>query len=298
MDLYTLWPLAQEALQALGSYYYPTMEQAAAEFGLKSPEWQGWLLPALTFEPDPISAETLRIRSPYTSPRLYTERLKNAANGGFLAAVAEDKYRLTELGRRAAKHVIDAAYAAMATLHPLSSQELERLADLLRRLALACLSAPEPPGKWCIAHSRRIDPGDSASIVARIDQYLSDLAAYRDDAHLAAWQPQNISAHAWEALTYLWRGEAATLDGLCSKLGRRGRSPDEYRQALQELVNRGWIEEEVSGYQLTPQGLEIRRSAEELTDRYFYAPWGCLDQEETEELRSLLSRLRDALLGH
>ncbi len=274
------------------------MEQVAAECGFKSPEWQGWLLLALTFEPDPISAETLRIRSPYTSPRLYAERLENAANGGFLVAVAEDKYRLTELGRRAARHIIDAAYAEMATLHPLPSQDLERLADLLRRLVFACLSAPEPPGKWCIAHSRRTEPEFFTSIVARIDQYLSDLASYRDDAHLAAWQTHDVCAHAWEALTYLWRGEAATLDELCAKLGRRGRSPHEYRQALQELVNRGWIEEETSGYRLTPQGLEVRQSAEELTDRYFYAPWGCLDQEETEELRSLLSRLRDALLGH
>jgi len=162
---------------------------------------------------------------------------------------------------------------------------------------LAWLSAQEPPGKWCIVHSRRADPGDSASVVVRIDQYLSDLAAYRDDAHLAAWQTHNISAHAWEALTYLWRGEATTLAGLCKKL-RCVYLPDEYQQALQELINRGWVEEKACEYCLTPQAQEVRQTAEELTEHYFYAPWNCLQQEEVEDLRVLLSRFHNALRGN
>ncbi len=295
MNTAGLWPIALEALQALGRHYGPEMARAAAELNL--PEWYGWLLPALVLDPEPVSAARLRVRSPYTSARWYNERLANAARQGLLALVAGtgNEYRLTELGRQAAERVIGAAYAKMATLQPLPPTELEHLADLLLRLVKSCLTAPEPPGKWCIHLSRRTDPGSDAPVVVRIDQYLTDLASYRDDAHLAAWQPYEIDGHAWEAFTLLWRGEASSLDDLCQRLGRRGYSRDEYRQALEDLIQRGWVAEEAGEYRLTPPGKEIRQTAEETTDRYFYAPWSCLSQEETEDLRTLLIRLRDAL---
>lgn len=295
MSTVALWSTALEALQALGTHYGPAMDQAAAELGLS--EWYGWLLPALVFEPEPISATRLRVRSPYTSARLYNERLAKAARQGFLTQVAEaeNEYHLTELGRQAAERVIEAAYAKMAALQPISSAELERLVSLLHRLVMSCLTAPEPPGKWCIIHSRRTDPGDNASVVVRIDQYLSDLSAYRDDAHLAAWQPYSIDGHAWEAFTYLWRAEATTLDELQQKLERRGYSQDEYRQALEDLLQRGWVREEAGEYRVTVLGQEVRQAAEDATDQYFYAPWSCLRQGEMEELRTLLLRLPDGL---
>ena len=295
MNTSGLWPTALEALQSLGKHYGPEMDRIAT--GLNLPEWYGWLLPALVFDPEPISTTRLRVRSPYTSVRLYNGQLANAAKQGFLAPVAgmENEYRLTDLGRQAAERVVGAVSAKMATLQPMLSIELERLTDLLLRLVKSCLTTPEPPGKWCISHSRRTDPGDDASVLVRIDQYLSDLAAYRDDAHLASWQPHHIEGHAWEAFTYLWRGEAITLDGLYQRLERRGYSRDEYRQAVEDLMKRGWVAQKAERYQVTTLGKEIRQTAEETTDRYFYAPWSCLSQEETEDLQTLLIRLRDSL---
>lgn len=295
MSVVGLWPIAWEALQALGKHYGPEMARVATELNL--PEWYGWLLPALMFDPEPISAARLRVRSPYASARWFDERLVNAAKQGFLTPVpgTENEYRLTAAGRQAAERVVGAAYARMAALQPLPPAEMERLAGLLFRLVTSCLAAPEPPGKWCIRHSRRTDPGSGASVVARVDQYLSDLASYRDDAHLAAWQPYDIEGHAWETLTYLWRGEATTFDGLYQKLQRRGYSQDEYRQAIEDLIRRGWVGESADEYQVTALGKEVRETAEETTDRYFYAPWSCLSQEETEELRALLVHFRDSL---
>jgi DNA-binding HxlR family transcriptional regulator len=295
MNTIALWPIAQEALQALGRHYGPVMDQTAAE--LKLSEWYGWLLPALVFEPEPISATRLRVRSPYISARLYNERLAKATKQGFLTPVAEaeNEYRLTELGRQAAERVMGAAYAKMTALQPMPSTESKRLASLLHQLVKSCLTTPEPPGKWCTIHSQRTDPGDEASVAVRIDQYLSDLAAFRDDAHLAAWQSHSVEGHVWEAFTYLWRGEATTLDGLYDKLERRGYSQDEYRWALENLIKRGWVKEEAGEYQVTFLGQEIRQAAEEATDQYFYSPWSCLSQGETEELRTLLILLRDSL---
>lgn len=294
MSTTDLWPAAVEALRALSKHYGPQMERTAAELNL--PEWYGWLLPAAIFEPEPISATRLRVRSPYTAACWYDERLAKAAEAGFLTLVdeAERAYRLTALGKQAAERVIGAAYAKMAELQPLPLAELERLAGLLWRVVMACLAAPEPPGKWCLAHSRRVDPGEHAPAVVRIDQYLSDLAAYRDDAHLAAWQPHCIDGHAWEAFTYLWRGEATTLDELHHKLERRGYTREEYQQALEDLIRRGWVEG-AEAYRVTTLGREVRQAAEETTDRYFYAPWSCLSETEQEDLRALLIRLHDSL---
>ena len=131
--------------------------------------------------------------------------------------------------------------------------------------------------------------------MVRIDQYLSDLAAFRDDAHLAAWQSHSIEGHIWEAFTYLWRGEVTTLAGLYHKLERRGNSQDEYKQALENLIKRGWVKEEAGEYRVTPPGQDVRQAVEEATDRYFYGAWSCFSQGEKEELQTLLNLLRDGL---
>jgi hypothetical protein len=290
-----LWPATLEALQALARHYGPEMDRAAVEMNLS--DRYGWLLPALVFEPEPISAGRLRLRSPYTSARLCIDRLENAARGGFLAPLpeAENEYRLTGLGRQAANRVIEAAYTKMAQLQPLPLAELARLADLLNEVVICCLDAPEPPGKWCLSHSRRTDPGEEVSVVVRIDQYLSDLAAYRDDAHLASWQPHDLEGHVWETLTCLWWGETNTFVGLFEKLERHGYSPEEYKQALENLIQRGWVEETDREYHLTSTGESVRELAEEATDRYFYAPWSCLSPAETETLQTLLVGFRNGL---
>lgn len=297
MEIKEMWPLALQALQALASHYRLPMEQMIAKLGL--PEWcTGILFPALSFDPATVTAAKLHIRGAYTAEALFAHRLQQAAQLG-LVQEAEDQagaYRLTSHGREAADMIIQAAYDCMRQLQPLPDEELEQLAGLLYRLVDACLKAPSPPGKWCIQLSQRLDSGENAHVVIRIDQYLSNLSAYRDDAHLAAWQPHACSGQAWEALTLLWRGEAATLDEVFGKLERRGFSREEYRQALDDLVGRGWLEAENERYSLTPLGGQIRQAAEALTDEYFYAPWRQLSEADLQALRSLLIRLRENLI--
>jgi hypothetical protein len=295
MDNPTVWAAAMEAIGALARCYRPEMERAAAEVGLG--EYAGLLFTALTFEPEPISAARLRIRSPYTAERFYNRYLTGAASLGFLAQAAQqgDAYQLTEKGKAAMKQVMVAVYARMAEQQALPASESQRLAGLLHRLVVASLAAPEPPGKWSISHSRRIDQGEEAPAMVRIDQYISDLAGYRDDSHLAAWQQHNIAGHIWEAFTFVWRGDTTNLDALSEELARRGHTREEYQQAIGELVGRGWLTEESGDYQVTPSGDAIRQEAEDATNRYFFAPWSVLSQEELEELKTLLHSLRDGL---
>ena len=292
-----LWPLIWETLDALTAHYGPDIDHAAEALGIPAGEWYGWLMAARLFEPEPVSARTLHVRSAYTAPAKLEFALAEGAELGLLVREDGENYRLTAAGRAAVQHLIETAYGAMNSFCPLPQGDLLHLADMLQRVDEASLAAPEPPGKWCLRIERHYDPGVAAPVMERLDQYLSDLAAYRDDAHLAAWQPYEISGQAWEAFTLLWRGAATTLDELCEKLvQRRGFSREDYAAALQDLVARGWITQDSERCAITERGGVLRQDAEMATDRYFYQAWECLGEAEIGELRGLLLRLRDELL--
>jgi hypothetical protein len=296
MNEVSLWSLCIDAYHAISKSYVPVMDQTAVEHQLTGEE--GWLLlPALSFEPEVISAERLRIRSPYTAADMYATGLEKLADRGFLIPVDdnEDTYRLTSKGRETVLDIVGAAYAVMGDLQPVPTGELEALSKQLCKLVRACLDTPEPPGKWSITHSRQLDPGKDAAVMVRIDQFMSDLAAYRDDCHLAAWQTHQIEGHGWEVFTFLWRLGKLTLGELTEKLERRGFLASEYEYALADLVRRGWIDVDVKEYHLTQLGTEIRENAEAETDRYFYRPWACLSVQEIDELQTQLLRLKEAL---
>lgn len=292
----TFWPLAHEVYDGLGRIYGPVMAQAATQqAGLPPGFYFGWMLAAPGFEPAPISAELLAVRGPYTSVSLNAERLAEAARLGMLRPVGSGEYFLTEAGRAAAKRIFQAAYDAMAVLQPLPSADLERLAGLLHRVVAAVQDAAEPPGKWSFRLSRAIDPGPDAVPLIWIDQYLTDLNAYRDDSHLAAWRPYNLNGAGWEVFTRAWRGEATTLDELYGLLAFRGHPRETYAGALHSLVARGWLVREDDLYALTELGRQVRQEVEATTDRYFYEPWRRLDATDLAELWHLLTALRDSL---
>jgi len=290
------WPLVWEALEALTTHYGPAIDHAAEQLGIPYGEWYGWLMAAKIFEPDPISAARLHVRAAYTHPALLEARLAQGVQLGLLAPAGKGEYHLTNAGHAAVRQLIDTAYAAMAPLHPLPDADLERLLTLLRRLVEASLAAPEPPGKWGLRIARHYDPAGRAGMVSQLDQYLSDLAAYRDDAHLASWKPLGVTGQEWETLTHLWHGDIATLDDLCAKhCARRGYSCDSYASALQGLITRGWVVVQDGAFRITEQGRSLRDEAEATTDRTFFAPWSSLTPTELEDLGRFLTQARDAL---
>jgi hypothetical protein len=291
-----LWPHVWDTLDALTAHYGPAIDNAAAELGIPHGEWYGWLMAARIFEPEPISAARLNVRSAYTAPSKLAAALEKGAALGLLEERGPGEYGLTQAGRAGVQRLIDTAREVMSGLRPLPEDDLLRLAGLLQRIVEASLIAPEPPGKWCLSIERHYDPGASAPVMHRLDQYLSDLLAYRDDSHLAAWQRHDVSGQAWEAFSVIWRSPAMTLDELSEKLARRGYTEADYELAVGQIEALGWIEADKGGYWTTEQGDAVRDEVEALTDRYFYAPWDCLDESEIAALRELLVRLRDALM--
>lgn len=295
-QLLGLWPLLWETLQALTARYGPAIDRAAEAVGIPFGQWYGWLMAARIFEPDPVSAARLGVRAAYTNPALLQARLEQGVQLGLLTPTGPGEYHLTNAGHAAVQGLIAAAYAAMASLQPLPAADLDRLLALLRRLVEASLAASEPPGKWCLRVARHYDPYGKAGPVPQLDQYLSDLAAYRDDAHLASWRPLGVSGQLWETLTHLWRGDLITLEDLCARhCAYRGYSCESYAAVLEELIARGWAVGQHDAFRLTEAGRAVRDEAEALTDRYFFAAWQRLSEAELAELRDLLTACRDGL---
>lgn len=292
MEVQALWQRAREAWEAIYPHYRPVVDRLNAEYG---PAW-GILLAALTFEPETTSPERLQVRIPYTAAALYRARLEELAEKGHLVEVGSGEYRLTETSRQVLLRAVEEMRDRMAQADPLPPADASRLAGLLGRLVRSALETPPPPEPWSIRLSWKLMPPEVPPL-PYIEQAISCLNAYRDDAHLAAWRPSGVSAPALEALTLLWRGQADSLGTLSARLAHRGHSPRDYAEALAELRSRGWLEGPDKAPRLTAAGCAFREQVESDTDRYFFAPWSCLEVPEQEELDRLLLRLRDGLKG-
>jgi hypothetical protein len=295
MDNPPLWQSIQEAYRAIIPTYEPLIDQFCAETGLDGSA-VNWLLAALTFEPEPISPERLGVRGPYTAAAAYLAGLAELARAGYMVEVAPGEYRLTGLGRAEIIRLVADVRAAMVKADPLPTEDGVRLADLLERLVRACANTPPPPDTWSIDLGVKLMPAKSPPL-PYTEQAISCLSGYRDDAHLAAWQPSGLSAPALEALTLLWRGEADSLDEMVETLSRRGHPVEVYIEALGELRTRGYIEGADGFPIVTEAGSDFRGRVEAKTDRLCFAPWDCLDADEKDELVELLARLQEGLAG-
>jgi hypothetical protein len=259
-------------------------------------ESPGWLfVQAAEFDPEPLSVQNLRVRAVWSSPRIIQAILEMMAGEKWVDRVGDDYY-LTDSGRTIIRNMAERYHTlTQAALPVLDADEVERLEALLRRVIDASLSAPAPPDMWCLVHSRRRVPGDDAPPLEKIFYYFSDINAYRDDAHMASFQPYQIEAYVWEAFSFIWSGAANSAQTVYDQLWYRGYSRMEYAAALDELVMRGWIIGD-STYTMTPQGRKIRDEAERLTDAYFYAPWkAALSESEAQEVQKLLTEMQDRL---
>lgn len=288
-----IWESAEKALRAFSAHYQDRMDVAAKEFGLDPPTWYP-LTAAYTFKPDPISVERLRIRSPYSSPRYFDEPLMGLLKGNFIGQSPLGGYSLTHLGEEAVQSISNAAYEGMAAIPLLSVDDMRNLAHSLGRLSQACIIHGGPISRWSIIYIRRLDGSPPDTHAAKIDQYLSDIYAFRDDAHLAAWQQHDVGGHAWDVLTVVWREGFSTLEQVTNRLARRRWTRSETEAAVAELRGLGWLAQE-GELAVTETGARVREEAEELTDQYFYSPWEQLSDSDMQTLADLLPTLNDRL---
>jgi len=273
----------------------PPLLQIRAGYA-ESPGW--FMVQAAEFDPEPLTVENLRRRDIYASERIVGALLELLAGELWLVRRGES-YQLTELGRDILAQMRERSISLLGLLEvPLPDQQLNRLESLLSRLIEAGLTSADQPGVWCLAHSRRRAPGAEATPLQKISQYISDCNAFRDDAHMAAWQPHGLSGQAWEAFAFVSAGTAHSAETVYQQLPFRGYAPAEYQAALDNLVTRQWLRTDAAGhYQVTDAGKAMREQTERLTDEYFYAPWTTLSHSEIVAVKDLLGQLYKGLLN-
>jgi len=293
MENSRLWNAIHEAWSGLTVKFEPLVERECAQKGFDQRTW-GLMLAVLTFEPEDTTPAHLLVRSPYSSAEAYMMRLKSAAGLGLLAEIKPGRFRITDAGRSLSLQIAVTIREAMAHMDPLLPTDSGRLAVLIERLVQACLDTLPPPDPWSIRLSTKLMPKLNPPMPF-IEQAFSCLAAYRDDAHLAAWQRSNLSAMALETLTLFWRGEVTSLDELCNKLYFRGHPSQTYQHVLADLRENGLITGPDQAPWVTGKGRVVRNEIEADTDRFFYAPWSCLNTDEKLEVFDLVSRMRDGL---
>ena len=291
--------LSGEVSGAINTHYAPRLEKWIREDGI-----QGRTMfiaqTAVSFAPNPLTVQDLIARTPYMSVAQAESNLEDGVEDGVLAKVGEQAYKLTDAGTAIATAVPKMARELAAGLQPLPADDAEQLAGLLRAVVDTAV-ASNLPDKTSILTSRKFDPGNDAPVVERIRRYLNDLAAYRDDAHVAAWRAYGLDGHEWEAFSHV-HGEFVFDDPvtngeeLAEKLsGFRGYDAAAYDEALQKVAALGWLQNGDGKYAVTEKGNEIRTAVEAETDRLFFVPWATVSDEDAAEMQTLLTSLRDAL---
>ncbi len=291
----SLWPNVQEAFQAIGPHYQPQTGPFVRELGYEDGDWFISFI-AYGVDPEPLTAVALQKKIyVYSHLDRVQQILAGAAERGFLAETQAGHYIITEKGRGGLDRFFEIAWDTIAELTPLPESDMERLARLLYRVVAATETASEPAVKANLKVSRRTDPGLDALEIVRIDQYLTDLLRYRDDAHIAVWSTHGVSGPAWEAFTYIWRGDVHTTAELVEKLPNRGHTAQAYDDALATLVHKGWLAVQDGVYTVTAVGQQLRDAAETETEEKFHVGLWALDAAEIKTLHYLLAQFKEGL---
>ena len=243
--------------------------------------------------PKSISANLLNRRNPYANPAATETLLADTAKAGYLEPDVKGNYVASEKGIHAIQAVHEAFYSHVNKINRFPADKLKELAGLLGKLVTACTKADFPDGTLRLDISHNGHPAVEPASLAKIDQHLDDMNAFRDDAHVSTWAPIDVDGHTWEVLTLVWNGEANTVEKLVERLPYRTYLAEDYTATLNALTERGWIEPGDDGYQVTAQGKQIRDNAESQTDANYFGPWGALTDDEISRLGELLQELKE-----
>ena len=295
MNIKSTWSLLEEGFDILGDYGYPAMDKTASELNLDD-DWFTWVAAIWLFGSEPITTSKFMCMFPYGLTHLNEERFASAVRHGYLRADREGEYSPTENGLNIALRIWRQAGDSLANLKPMPEENLQFLVNFVERIIEASLAKPELPSHFYLSHKREnyrrletIHPLENFVVI------FGELAVYRDDMHIAAWQKHQIEGHAWDMFDKIYNGKALAFDELYEKLKGRGLPAEIYAQDLQELIKHGWVSETANKYQITSAGKKVREDVEAETEYLFFAPWFILNEKELGDLQSLAKQLHDGL---
>jgi len=189
-----------------------------------------------------------------------------AARGADLVDEVGGKWHATGKGREVFARVRREADAYLATLAPIPTAELARLAGLLGR-ALAALEASDVP-KDHISRSARFR-GDGTIAMVALENALFGLWQARDDCHMSSWRAAGFEGPTFDVLTRIWRREASDEAALSAKLTQQ--RPEDVRAGVTRLRREGLVRSE--SLAVSERGAVARQAVEDETDRKFFSPW-------------------------
>lgn len=257
----------------------------------ESPSWI--FAQVLEFLPEPLTVERFRRRAVYSAPKLSEALLELLASEQYFDRIGNE-YHLTEKGQIEAADSKKRMAETFAGFEPTDPAVIDKISDYIQRIIDASLQANEPPGTWCIAHSRKRAPSNDAPSIAKIVQFGSDFNAFRDDAHMAAFGAYDVEGHVWEAFSYIKSEQAKNASELYDRLAYRGFYTEDWQSALDNLVARGWVVKNGEEYFVTDSGIAVHEDVEAKTDAYFFAPWDVLSEDEFTELIELMQQLHNS----
>jgi predicted transcriptional regulator len=288
--------LSTKIAQGIGAQTHPKLQEYLE--GIEGLEGQdiAFIQIGYAFAPDNLTLEGFIERGPYTNPANFEEQMEASVERGWLKTVKKGQYQLSEKGKRLAEDFFGQWDNWFGSLPALTINDTERVAELLAKLVETAYQLPKPAQKPTLEIGMHLKPESDSPAILRVRRHITDLAYYRDDAHIAAWQPYGVSGKVWETVTFLWRGEATTGEEMVEKVGEfRHYDANDYNAAFDKLVTQGWAAAENGKYSITEKGKKIRQEAEDVTDQLFYAPFRRLTEEETKELNRLLEELAEVV---
>ncbi len=284
-----VYQLLDDTLQA----YHPFYREDFLKWQIESDIPRNWftLNAVRASEPQAYSLEKAQQINPYTSPDRLRDQLDDLVENDYLLSEQPGTYKLTDRGRTVIEGFFKTVQARMDSMVPISPNELNQAKVILQKLVNATITAPKPEVKLALQGSRWTDPGPDATTSVAIDQAVTDLLQFRDDAHIAAWQPLGVSGQTWEALTLIWRDEANDPSAVAERQAFRGYSREDYEDSIKQLEKLGWVRKDSGRYVTTDEGSRIREEAEQETDRIYFRPWERLESNEFEQLENLLRKV-------
>ncbi len=239
----------------------------------ESPAW--FMVQAAEFAPEPLTIHNIRVRDIYASERIVSSLLELLAGERWLER-KEENYYLTSTGEELIAQLQSRTAKVLTCAElPISPQLIKNVESSLRKIIDKSLVQSDAALTWCLRYSRNRAPEDDAHPFIKLSQYFSDFNAYRDDAHMRAWQPYEPEGYIWEAFAHIASKKATNSDAIFDGLFYRGYSKEEFKHGLERLEEKDWI---VANYQdtefgATERGNYIFKAVEEKTDELFYAPW-------------------------
>ena len=282
IDLVPLIPEFLNRRRARFTYPLRVME----ELGIDRPAF-GFVIGGVALQPDE-GARMVDIYNPY--PTVFDANLAAAAaaRGAGLVDEVGGRWRATTKGRELLARVRTEADAYLATLTPIPTAELARLAGALGR-ALAAIEASDVP-KDHIRRTVRFR-GDGTVAMVALENALFGLWQARDDCHMASWRTASFDGPTFDVLTRIWRQEAKGEPELAAKVAQQ--RPEDVRAGVSRLRRDGLVRSEA--LEVTERGAGVRQGIEDETDRRFFSPWPVEVGAQAPWIRDRLAAVNAAL---